>query len=914
VNFTEKIAVAGAAPPVAENIENEDPRVVEAVEKYLEILETGQVPDRERFLAQYSDVATVLAECLDGLRFMYRTAPAVQKTVEPARDELTGTKPLGDYRIVREIGRGGMGVVYEAEQLSLGRRAAVKVLPFAAALDGKHQQRFKNEARAAAQLQHPNIVPVYAVGCDRGVHYYAMQFVDGQSLAAVIRALRPASGPAPATPLSNKGISKTEVGPSPALVKPETDINEPASAPIEQAIQARRPSPAAIQTNSPSDSGPLLTWAGNGSVEALAAETSPAVAGLVTERSQSRPNFYRRVAELGKAAAEALEHAHQSGVVHRDVKPANLMLDGQGHLWITDFGLAYNPNNAGITTTGEVVGTLRYMSPEQASAKHGLVDHRTDIYSLGVTLYELLTLEPAFQGDDRQQLLEALANKEPPPPRHFDKRIPRELETIILKAMCKNPNDRYATAQEMAEDLQCFLDDKPIMARRPNLWEKTAHWGRRHRKLVFSAVAVLLTSSAVLAGTTVLLTGAWDRERQKAEEALILRGRAEAKADEAKEQRAFAETKAKEAEQQKKLAEDRAEEIKEQRDLAQAYFEHAQKSIHVFRKLSDELGDDPAMQGVRRRLLENAVEYYEAFLELDDTSDEVLESQAEVYQILTELSTLRGSTLVSILQDINVKKDLKLSVEQNRKVDVLARKFAQRWGHAFMPLAKPLPPEERRKKALETARVAEKEVEDILSAEQKRRFKQVALQVQQRSRFGFSDPQLVKDLDLTSDQLDKIRNTLNETYAKTKGLQHVAAHESSHAPPAFGGTPGKGKKTSSKSPSGKKLGEFGKKVSDFGKKVPPMDFGKKETSAQDKKRSELWEEALGRIVTKVFTQEQQEKWRGLTGTPVRVEIYFDYFDGLGMRHPMMSMNPPGHGNRPFPPMGDRERDRKGHDR
>jgi serine/threonine protein kinase len=899
VNFTEKIAVAGGTPPVAENIDNEDPRVVEAVEKYLEVLETGQVPDRDKFLAQYPEIASVLAECLDGLRFMYRTAPAVQKTVEPARDELTGTKPLGDYRIVREIGRGGMGVVYEAEQLSLGRRAAVKVLPFAAALDGKHQQRFKNEARAAAQLQHPNIVPVYAVGCDRGVHYYAMQFIDGQSLAAVIRALRPEGAPAEPTPEPLQGLSKTELGATPALAKPETDIQN-----ADHGIHTHRQASAAeaIQAT-PAEGGPLLTWPGNGPVEALAAETSPAIAGLVTERSQSRPNFYRRVAELGKSAAEALEHAHQTGVVHRDVKPANLMLDGQAHLWITDFGLAFNPNSAGVTTTGEVVGTLRYMSPEQASAKHGLVDHRTDIYSLGVTLYELLTLEPAFPGDDRQQLLDALANKDPLPPRHFDKRVPKELETIILKAMNKNPAERYGSAQEMADDLQCFLDDQPIKAQRPGLWEVTAKWGRRHRKLVLTAVVALFVTLTVLAGTTVIVAGAWERERQKADEALLLRGRAETKADEAKEQRAKAEAKAKEAVEQRDLAD-------EQRELADAYFRHAQKSIHFFTQLSEELGDDPAMQGVRRRLLETSLDYYQAFLELDDdTSEEVLESQAKVYQILTELSTLRGSTLVLILKDRHVKDDLKLSADQVRRVDQLSWKFAQ-WGKGAQPFAKTtLSPEDRRKKALESARVAEKEVEDILNSNQNRRFKQIALQVQQRSRFGFSDPQLVEKLDLTSDQLQRIRTTLNETYERTKLVKNLAPPPVTKPNPVpMGGFPSKSKKTTGKGSFGKKTSDFGKKTSDFSKKTP--DFNQ-----EDKKRSEIWAEALTRIVTKVFTQEQQEKWRELTGTTLRVDVHFDHFEGAGTRHPWLtSVSPPGHGPRPFPTMGDRERERKGHDR
>jgi serine/threonine protein kinase len=183
-----------------------------------------------------------------------------------------------------------------------------------------------------------------------------------------------------------------------------------------------------------------------------------------TEPSIRSTAYFRTVANLGTQAAEALEHAHQLGVVHRDIKPANLLVDGRGNLWITDFGLAHCQSQAGLTMTGDLVGTLRYMSPEQALAKRLLIDHRTDIYSLGVTLYELLTLEPAFSGRDREELLRQVAFEEPRTPRQRNKAIPRELETIVLKAMEKSPESRYATAQELADDLRRFLEDRPIQA------------------------------------------------------------------------------------------------------------------------------------------------------------------------------------------------------------------------------------------------------------------------------------------------------------------------------------------------------------------------------------------------------------------------------------------------------------------
>lgn len=204
---------------------------------------------------------------------------------------------FGDYRIIRELGRGGMGVVYEAEQVSLSRRVALKILPYAAFLDQRSLERFKNEARAAAALQHPRIVPIYTVGLECGVHFYTMQYIDGHTLA---------------------------------------------------------------------DASPLL-------------------------QSKNGQTNYAKVAQIGIQIAEALEFAHEVGVIHRDVKPANLLIDSSGNTWLADFGLAQLKGDRTLSVTGDVVGTLRYMSPEQASGKNHLVDHRTDIYSLGITLYELLT-------------------------------------------------------------------------------------------------------------------------------------------------------------------------------------------------------------------------------------------------------------------------------------------------------------------------------------------------------------------------------------------------------------------------------------------------------------------------------------------------------------------------------------------
>jgi serine/threonine protein kinase/Flp pilus assembly protein TadD len=399
----------------------------------------------------------------------------------PLQPPAFGLQPsLGDFRLIREIGRGGMGVVYEAEQLSLGRCIALKVLPFAAMLDKQQLARFKNEARAAATLDHPNIVAIHSVGVERGVHYYAMQLIEGESLAQVIARLRSdrqSRGADRGLRTDEKAIATAD-SPSP-VPSPDSAIRNPQS------------------------------------------EIPTAVAALSTHPDANPREYFRAVAHLGIQAAEALDHAHQNGVLHRDVKPANLLVECSHHaprdeaafkLWVTDFGLARLETDAGMTMTGDLIGTLRYMSPEQALAKRVVVDHRSDIYSLGATLYELLTLEPVYAGEDRQELLRQIALEEPVKPQEVDSRIPVDLQTIVIKAMEKYAADRYATAGDMADDLRRFVDHRPIHARPPSLIERAAKWTRRHRAMVSVGAAALTVSTLSLFVATVLTLRAYRGE------------------------------------------------------------------------------------------------------------------------------------------------------------------------------------------------------------------------------------------------------------------------------------------------------------------------------------------------------------------------------------------------------------------
>jgi serine/threonine protein kinase len=454
----EKVDQPAATVGKESSLPLDDPRVIQAVRQYLADLEAGKKPDRLSFLGRFPEIAGPLAECLDALEFMHAASPFPADKGASASDAAIPPEgvPLGDYRILREIGRGGMGVVYEAQQMSLGRRVALKMLPFASALDARQLQRFHNEAQAAAHLHHQNIVPVYAVGCERSVHYYAMQFIEGRTVAAMIEELRQGAG-----------------------LPAETDRSP---SPLQDSPSPLCPSPAASKP--------------------VAGSTLESPAGLhSTDHSTRSRSFFRTAVQLGVQAAQGLDHAHQLGIVHRDIKPGNLMVDVRGNLWITDFGLAQIQGDNKLTLTGDLLGTLRYMSPEQALAQRVTVDQRTDIYSLGVTLYELLTLEPACNGPDRQAVLRQIAFEDPPHPRKLNRSIPVDLETIILKAIAKNPTERYATAKELGDDLDRFLRDEPVRAKRPTLTQRARKWAVRHQPLVWSGgVSFVLILSVVLVG------------------------------------------------------------------------------------------------------------------------------------------------------------------------------------------------------------------------------------------------------------------------------------------------------------------------------------------------------------------------------------------------------------------------------
>ncbi len=329
---------------------------------------------------------------------------------EARRDVAKAGQLLGDFRIIRELARGGMGVVFLAEQMSLGRQVALKVLPLAAKLDERQLERFLAEARTVAALQHEHIVPVYAVGSEVGLNYYAMQLITGRSLAEVIAQWKSQHAAGTALP-----------------------------------IEAR----------------------------------------------------LRQAAQWTLQAAEALEYSHTQGIVHRDIKPANLLIDDAGKLWVADFGVARALVDCNLTLTGTLVGTPRYMSPEQTGGFQTGVGFATDIYSLGATLYELVALEPAYPGSDYSQLLVRIATDTPRPVRELERSTPRDLATIIDKAMRRDPAERYASAQHLADDLARFLHNEPIHAVPLSRLEKCVRWARKRKRAV---TAALMVASVLILG------------------------------------------------------------------------------------------------------------------------------------------------------------------------------------------------------------------------------------------------------------------------------------------------------------------------------------------------------------------------------------------------------------------------------
>jgi serine/threonine protein kinase len=443
-------------------------------DEFLARCKRGEKPTIKEYCDRHPDLAEEIRDVFEAVLMVEDLRPGSDDTsdssVASVRVEGKRLEHVGDYRIVGELGRGGMGVVYEAEQQALGRRVALKVLPKTSAGDGSAQVRFQREAKAAARMHHTNIVPVFDVGQDGDYLYYAMQLIHGQGLDLVIDDLK-------------RLRAQSTAGPAPDLLVEEGSI---AASLIAGQFEKEN-----LAVPGPDDSGATRAYEGSAPSSAMLPGQSE-----ISTATSNRQKYFRSVAQIGVQTAAALSYAHSRAIIHRDIKPGNLILDTTGNVWVTDFGLA-KTGDGGMTHTGDILGTIRYMSPERF---RGQCDVRADVYALGMTLYEMLTLKAAYASGDRLKLIELIRQTVANSPRSIDAQIPRDLETIVMKAIDKDAKRRYQSADEMGDDLQRFVNDEPIKARRIGPVERFGRWCRRN-----PAVASLTASALVImaVGTTL---------------------------------------------------------------------------------------------------------------------------------------------------------------------------------------------------------------------------------------------------------------------------------------------------------------------------------------------------------------------------------------------------------------------------
>jgi len=508
-----------------------DPLEVLAAE-FAERQRRGESPSISEYVAQNPELATDIRELFPTIASIERLK-SHQELGSGTRVSLGAAPPerLGDFRILREIGRGGMGIVYEAFQESLSRHVAVKVLPRQSLLEATQLRRFQREAQTAAKLHHTNIVPVFGVGEHEGFHYIVMQLIGGIGLDAVLAKLRQAGAGGTDAPvgqnhwaLGRQSVRDAELSRlARALVEgqfwraQESGLLDPDRG--ETPIPACEEGTPATQQRSSALGVATEDFQGYGDTK-VGGKPALTTAASATDEAHPQawrvgPPYWRSAAAIGLQIAAALHYAHGHHTLHRDVKPANLLLDSQGIVWITDFGLAKAMEQDNVTQSGAIVGTLRYMAPEQLS---GQFDARSDIYSFGLTLYELLTLQPAFEDASRSSLIRKIQHAEPTHPRKLNPRIPRDLETIVLKSILREPAARYQSAGEMAEDLQRFLDDRPVQARRITPPERLWRWCRRNPMiagLTFAVLALVVLAATIAAIGHVQGNRAWWSESQQ---------------------------------------------------------------------------------------------------------------------------------------------------------------------------------------------------------------------------------------------------------------------------------------------------------------------------------------------------------------------------------------------------------------
>jgi serine/threonine protein kinase/WD40 repeat protein len=466
---------------VHDSVTNGEP-VDAALAEYLLRRERGESVDVSQLIAAYPGCEDELRKFIAQERNVNRVLANGSPAAAPSHD-MAG-RVLGDFRLRKIIGRGGMGIVWEADQLSLHRKVAVKLLPGAMCSDPRHRTRFQNEARILAQLEHLNIVNVIAVGEEADTYYFAMQYIDGITAEALIRLWE-----------ENPRLGETRPHVAESLRDSDDNHNAPSPSPSPELGGEQNKSK---ESGEDSENGRLPQWA---------------------VRADKRER-YRLCARIARDIACGLAHAHACGVLHRDVKPSNILLDKVGTARLTDFGLARMYGDATLTATGAILGTLRYASPEQLSGTHHIVDERSDVYSLGASLWEMVTCKRLFASEDRNSVITQVLKIDAPRPSSNSSGLPRDLETIITRAMAKEPADRYVSAQALADDLERFLDGRPIQAKPISLGERAFRWANRNRALTTASVGSLVALAIVAMAASGLVLRANSRTATALQESL----------------------------------------------------------------------------------------------------------------------------------------------------------------------------------------------------------------------------------------------------------------------------------------------------------------------------------------------------------------------------------------------------------
>jgi eukaryotic-like serine/threonine-protein kinase len=476
--------------------------IAELAEQYLRRRRRGERPTPAEYAEEYPELAAKILELFPALELVEALKPTPDERAGPNGEqgkvpEVVGTGDcagrLGDYTLLRELGQGGMGIVYEAEHGSLKSRVALKVMHPRFRLDRTYVRRFQKEARSAAKLHHTNIVPVFDYGEQDGVCYYAMQCITGVGLEKVLQDVRRLRSAArEQTNHRTGGVVRHE------LIGACT---EPVSAISRGMLSGQFPDAPALSATegplSPASDGVASGDEGGakGPASASAVGPQPASSSLA---GQPEMAYFREVARLGAQVADALDYAHRQGVVHRDIKPSNLLLDTRGIVWVTDFGLAKLVEGDELSQSHDMVGTLRFMPPERF---RGATNPLGDVYSLGATLYELLTLKPAFEERDQARLIDQITHLSPTPLRQHDRRIPRDLETVVLKALAKDPKDRFASAAELGGELRLYLESRPTRSRPVGPFEHFWRWCKRSPGMAAASIAAVLLAVIVVAGS-----------------------------------------------------------------------------------------------------------------------------------------------------------------------------------------------------------------------------------------------------------------------------------------------------------------------------------------------------------------------------------------------------------------------------